>query len=232
MFFLFTMVSHLQLTVINDNEPGRGLRNDWGWSVFVESNKWNILFDADTDPRVIEYNTNKLGLKLDSLDFAFLSHYHRDHYGGFSYVGKVVPGLKVYVPPGGGDFLRYWNLEPVVIFKGEKIAEGVWSSGSFGLIAEQAMGIYVDNLGLVVIVGCSHPGVDLLARKLRDITHEDVYMVIGGFHGPSKKTLDNLAILSRYIYPAHCTGDAGKNYLKKRYPEKYREVQTGSVIKI
>jgi 7,8-dihydropterin-6-yl-methyl-4-(beta-D-ribofuranosyl)aminobenzene 5'-phosphate synthase len=226
------MASFLKLIVINDNEPGEGLRNEWGWSILVESDKRSLLFDADTNPSVIEYNTNKLGVDIRALDFAFLSHYHRDHYGGFSYVGRKVPGLRVYVPPRGEEFLRYWNLEPVVIHKGQRIEEDIWSSGPMGLIEEQALGIEVENLGLVVIVGCSHPGVDVLARRLMELSHREIYLVIGGFHSPSRRTLDNLAKISQYIYPAHCTGEAGKRYIKRKYPEKYREVRTGSVIKI
>ncbi len=226
------MVSFLRLTVINDNEPGKGLRNEWGWSILVESDKWRILFDADTNPRVVEYNTKKLGIELETLDFAFLSHYHRDHYGGFSYVGRIAPGLRIYVPPGEKEVLEAWALRPVEVYGGGRIAEDVWSSGPLGFIMEQAMGIEVDGLGVVVIVGCSHPGVDVLARNLRDLIHREVYMVIGGFHSPSKRTLDNLAKITKYIYPAHCTGELAKGYIKRNYREKYGEIKTGSIIKI
>ncbi len=224
------MVSYLKITVLNDNQPGKGLLNDWGWSVFLESEMWRILFDANTNPRIIEYNSKALGVSIESLDFAFLSHYHRDHYGGFSYIGKISPGLKIYTPPGNSIILENWNLIPIEMYEGGAIAEDVWSSGALGLIKEHAMGIKVNSLGIVVIVGCSHPGVDKLARALRDLTHEDIYMVIGGFHGPSEGTMDRLAKLSRYIYPAHCTGDRAKRYLKRKYPEKYGEVKTGSEI--
>ncbi|NIA10250.1 MAG: MBL fold metallo-hydrolase [Nitrospiraceae bacterium] len=224
------MVKHLNLTVLNDNEPAPGLKNRWGWSILLESEKWKVLFDADTSPKVIEYNAEQMDIDLRNMDFAFLSHYHRDHYGGFKYIGKICPGLKIYVPPGNPAFLKRWGFEPVEIDGPLKLGEGLWSSGpaTAGSIKEHALGIEVDDVGLVVIVGCSHPGVDALTARLKEISGEDIYLVIGGYHSPSHTVLDNLASMSRYICPAHCSGSDAKNYVKIRYPEKYYHVKTGT----
>ena len=226
------MVQKLKLTVINDNVGAENLKNDWGWSILVESEKWKILFDADTKPEVIEYNTRTLGINLKELNSGVLSHYHWDHYGGFEYVGRVARGLKLYVPPGDSTFLKRWGLEPVVN-KGGKIEDDVWLSGPLGIsIKEQAMGVKVDNVGLVVIVGCSHPGADSLTMRLKKITGEDIYLVIGGYHNPPIRVLDNLAKISKFISPAHCTGSEGKNYVRVKYPEKYFPVKTGAIVEI
>ena len=223
------MVKHLNFTVLNDNESTPGFKNEWGWSILLESKKWKILFDADTNPEVIEYNARKMNIDLGDIDFAFLSHYHKDHYGGFEYIGKVSPGVKIYVPPGETMFLKKWGLEPIELKESSELQEGVWSSGPLaGLMTEHALGIKVDQIGLIVVVGCSHPGVDALTARLREISKEEIYMVIGGYHSPSKRVLDNLASMSRYICPAHCSGSEAKNYIKTRYPEKYYHVKTGT----
>lgn len=221
-------MKRLDFVVLNDNEPAPGLKNRWGWSILLESEKWRILFDADTSPRVIEYNAKQMDINLKNLNFAFLSHYHRDHYGGFKYFGKICPGLKIYVPPGNSAFLKRWKLEPIEIDNSLKLEEGVWSSGPLGSIKEQALGIEVDGIGLVVVVGCSHPGVDALTARLKEISGNDVYLVIGGYHSPSKTVLDNLASMSEYICPAHCSGSDAKNYVKTRYPKKYYPIKTGT----
>ena len=227
------MVKKLNLTIINDNEPGEGLKNDWGWSILVESEKWRILFDADTNPHVIEYNTRKMNINLKNVDLGVLSHYHGDHYGGFEYVGRVARGLKIYVPPGDYEFLKSWGLNPIEVKDARKIGDDLWLSGALGsFIREQAMGIKVDNIGLVVVVGCSHPGADALASKLKEITNEEIYLVIGGYHSPPKSVLDNLARISKYISPAHCSGIDAKNYVRRNYPDKYFPVRTGSKIEI
>ncbi len=226
------MVKYLTMTVLNDNVGTEGLKNEWGWSVLLESEKWRILFDADTSPEVMEHNTRVMGVELKTLDYAFLSHYHRDHYGGFEYVGKVRRGLKIFVPPRDTHFLETWGLEQIEVEKPSQIVEDVWSTGPMGFVREQAMGIKVDSLGLVVVVGCSHPGVDSMAYRLKTLTGEDIFLVIGGFHSPSRRRLDNLAAFSKYISPAHCSGEEAKRYVREKYPGKYMEVRTGSRVKL
>ncbi len=226
------MVRYLTLTILNDNIGTEGLKNDWGWSVLLESDKWRLLFDADTKPEVIEYNTKRMNINLENIDYAFLSHYHSDHYGGFEYIGKIRKELKIFVPPRESDFLRKWGLRPTNVHEAGEIIEDAWSTGPMGFVREQALGVKVDSLGLIVIVGCSHPGVDSMAYKLKNLTGEDIFLVMGGFHSPPKRRLDNLAAFSRYISPAHCSGDAAKDYVKRKYPEKFLEVRTGSKIKL
>ncbi len=226
------MVKNLRLKVLNDNKKEVGLKNDWGWSLIVESEKWRFIFDADTRGKIIKYNSEKMGINLENLDFAVLSHYHRDHYGGFNYLGKITNNLKIYVPSKVLPFIEEWGLKGIPVKEGKEIEEDVWSSGPTGTIGEQAIGIKVEPLGVIVIVGCSHPGVDVLAKKLKELTGEKIYMVIGGFHFPSKSTIDNLAKIAEYIAPAHCTGMGGENYIMRHYENKYISVKTGSILEL
>ena len=226
------MVKRLKITILNDNEPGEGLKNLWGWSVLLESEKWRMIFDADSENSVLSYNASQIGINLSPLDFAFLSHCHGDHYGGFPMIASINPGITLYVPTQRCDFLRTHGFRIKVVEEGSKLAPDVWSSGPIGAIQEQALGILVDDVGLVVIVGCSHPGADILTEKLKDITKEKVHLVIGGFHSPPHHVLDNLAKIAEFISPAHCSGQRAKNYTARKYPEKYYPVRTGSVIKI
>jgi len=224
---MLIVVERLTLTVLVDNEPNHGLKNTWGWSVLLESERWRILFDADSDPSVLKYNVEKLKIDLSLLDMAFLSHYHGDHYGGFQYVGRVKPNLKVYVPPGDSSFLEDWNLTPIILDRSMKLNDDLCVSGPMGFIGEQALGVRVLGLGLIVIVGCSHPGVDTLTERLKQICDLDVHLVIGGYHSPSRRSLDALAHMAEHISPAHCSGSHAKEYVKKHYPEKYYPVRTG-----
>ncbi len=224
----------VRLLVINDNVPAPGLKNDWGWSVYIDMDDKSAIFDADTRPDILRHNIEKMGVEIGKTEFCVLSHHHWDHYGGFQYIGEVKPGLKVYVPPGNVDFLRKWRLDPVVVNKPQEIMDDVWISGParsspFG-IREIAMGIRIDNTGLVVIVGCSHPGVDKLSAQLMELSGEEIFLVIGGYHSPSKKSIDRLASISRFMCPAHCSGDPAKRYVMEKYGDKYVEVRTGSEV--
>ena len=222
----------MRLVVLVDNEPGPGLRSDWGWSAYIEYRGSRILFDADTDPGVLEYNARRLGVDLGSLDYAVLSHHHFDHYGGFETVARHAPGLRVYVPPSGGERLRAWGLDVVVVDSPRQVSTGAWIvplRAGLGLY-EQALALVLRGRGLVVVVGCSHPGPDRLAEEASKTTGLPVYWVIGGFHGPSRRVLDRLASIAQRLSPAHCSGEEAKRYLREHYPDKYLGVRTGSII--
>ena len=225
----------VRLVVLNDNEPGPGLLNEWGWSLYVEGPS-SLLFDANTDYHVIEYNAERLGVDPTGLDYAILSHWHRDHYGGFPAVARAKPGLTVYAPPGPSFRLERLGLRVVTVRDPLVLDDGV-------IILPP---LYAENVGLyelaasipsargrILVVGCSHPGVDRLAALHLEVVGEKPYMVIGGFHAPPKTVLDRLAgLVEGPICAAHCSGDEAKEYIARVYREKACSVRTGSVIEV
>ncbi|ACS34073.1 MBL fold metallo-hydrolase [Thermococcus gammatolerans] len=216
----------MRLVVLNDNVPAEGLLNDWGWSVLVEG-KHRFLFDADTRGEILLHNAEALGVSLKGLDFAVLSHWHYDHYGGFSTIAELNPGLELYAPPGGN--IRGLNIAEM--HEAGRIADGVWTSGALDGF-EQAVGVETPS-GLVVIVGCSHPGPDRLTEAVLEVSgYKRAHLVIGGFHYPSRAVLDRLAKMSEFIAPAHCSGEKAKAYVRREYPEKFVSVKTGSTIEL
>jgi len=219
-----------RLIVLNDNTPSRGLINDWGWSILIEGRE-RFLFDADTNPLVLAHNSKVLNVNLRNLDFAVLSHWHYDHYGSFEYIAELNPGIKFYAPPQGLALAMRWGFQPIAINFGGKIEEEVYTSGVIDGI-EQAIGLETSS-GLVVIVGCSHPGVDRMVEEVLKVSgYEKAYLVIGGFHSPPIHRLRNLARLSELIAPAHCSGDVAKAFIKRNYKEKYVDVKTGTILEI
>jgi 7,8-dihydropterin-6-yl-methyl-4-(beta-D-ribofuranosyl)aminobenzene 5'-phosphate synthase len=222
----------LRAVVVVDNEPGPGLAGEWGWSVYIEAHSTRVLFDADTDPGVLASNASRLRVDLSRLDFAVLSHHHADHYGGFPAVAEARPGLPVYVPPGDPSWAQGLSLEVREVFEAAEPAPGFQLSGPIKAwpgFYEQALGVRIGN-GLVVFLGCSHPGGDRLAEALAEATGLPIYAVIGGLHRPSRATLDRLAAIAGYVCPTHCSGNQAKRYLEIRYPEKLCRARTGTVI--
>ena len=231
------MYNELKLLVLNDNVGRLGLLNEWGWSVYVEAGEHKILFDADTSPNVIRYNSKKLGVRLENIRWAFLSHHHRDHSGGLEYVASIKPGLTIYVPPSDTSYLYKLGLKPVVIDKPAELAPSIWSTGPLkGMYRSYSLwehGLVIrTRQGSVLIVGCSHPGIDVFVEKAREISGDELFLVIGGYHMPSPDEIDRLAKQTRFIAPTHCSGDSAKAYTRIKYGEKYVSVRTGTMIMI
>jgi len=74
------------------------MTKDWGYAALVEIGGKRILFDTGDNPEILEKNAKAKGIDLTKLDFAVLSHRHADHIGGFTFIRKVNPKVKVYAP--------------------------------------------------------------------------------------------------------------------------------------
>ena len=100
--------------------------------------------------------------------------------------------------------------------------------------------VNVKNLGMVILVGCSHPGVEnLVAKAIRIFNEGNVFMVIGGFHmlsaslGSITSTVETLIELGvQKIAPIHCSGDPIKNFIQSDYSDNYINASVGFQILI
>lgn len=107
-----------------------------------------------------------------------------------------------------------------------------------GLLSEQSLAIKA-KLGLVVITGCSHPGIIKIIEKLKENLSEPVYLVIGGFHLMDKderivemiiKSFRKLGVSE--VCPSHCTGDKAIEMFKGEYKEDFIEIGAGKTIEV
>ncbi len=227
------------IAILVDNDPyAPGLKTAWGISVYVEAYGRRILFDTGPSPDVLKYNSEKLGIDLSKLDAVVISHEHGDHVGGLPYVAKVAGKVLTYIPQGAT--LALWNmvarlgLKPVVVTSSTEIFPDIYVIGPlYGPPAEEALAINT-KYGLVIIVGCSHPGVVNFVRKAMEVTHEKPYIVIGGFHligeehSKVREVADELVSLGvKKICPTHCSGEYIKEYLREKYPNIYLRCGVG-----
>jgi len=91
--------------------------------------------------------------------------------------------------------------------------------------------------GIVLVVGCSHPGIDnIVAAAARGGQH--VHTIVGGFHLPAA-TDEEIARIAAALHdtyqvdrvaPGHCTGEPAFYLFKKIWKDQYTYAGVGSVI--
>jgi 7,8-dihydropterin-6-yl-methyl-4-(beta-D-ribofuranosyl)aminobenzene 5'-phosphate synthase len=94
----------MKLTTLCENTAfGSGIVAEWGWSIFIETEDINILFDTGGGNAAVR-NADTLGIDLKTADKIVLSHAHPDHTGGLREVlmrlrsREVVTHPAVWIP--------------------------------------------------------------------------------------------------------------------------------------
>jgi 7,8-dihydropterin-6-yl-methyl-4-(beta-D-ribofuranosyl)aminobenzene 5'-phosphate synthase len=204
----------------------------------VELGNETILFDTGGDPEVLARNVEALGVDLAEVDYLVLSHEHWDHVGGLGVVLEACTDLTVYLPAsfpyhlksrvrdGGAAIVETWNA--TLVCPGVATTRVLEADPD-----EQALMVNTGG-GLVLITGCSHPGVQNLVRAAEDATGLEVRLVFGGFHlgDASRAALDGLAAELKGLgveraAPTHCSGDTARLAFGASFGEDYLELGVG-----
>lgn len=85
----------MKATVIVDNIPCAEAKGEWGLCIYIEYGDKTVLLDTGASP-LFAANCRKLGLPLDKVDFAVLSHAHYDHADGIPEFFKQNQKAKMY----------------------------------------------------------------------------------------------------------------------------------------
>jgi 7,8-dihydropterin-6-yl-methyl-4-(beta-D-ribofuranosyl)aminobenzene 5'-phosphate synthase len=214
--------NEMKITIIYDNETcNEVLKADWGFSCLVEAYGRKILFDTGAKGSLLLENMKALKIDPHEVNEVFISHDHWDHTGGLSAFLKENSNVIVYAP---STLQRIDNARKVVcVDEPVELQEHFYSTGLLKDI-EQCLVVETEK-GLVVIVGCSHPGVRVIldAATQRGAPRA----VIGGLHG-----FDDYELIRklRFVCPTHCTQHIPE--IQSLYPDKYIQGGAGKVIEI
>ena len=93
--------------------------------------------------------------------------------------------------------------------------------------------------GLVVIVGCSHPGIEKILEAAVKIEPQ-VYSVFGGFHLAETADAEVSTLVARFrdkwkferVAAGHCTGEFAFSEFSRIYGAKYDRAVVGAVISL
>jgi 7,8-dihydropterin-6-yl-methyl-4-(beta-D-ribofuranosyl)aminobenzene 5'-phosphate synthase len=202
----------MKITIVYDNcliKPG--LRNGWGFSSLIEvGGAPPLLFDTGADGTTLLYNMEVLRIDPGRIGIIVISHAHGDHTGGLSDVLEINKHAEIYVP--ASSVAGIWGRKVTLVSKPLQISEGIFSTGELKGI-EQSLAVKTGK-GVVVVAGCSHPGVGAILDAAS--CHGEVYGIIGGLHG--FRDFDRLDGLS-LICPCHCTQH--KSEMKRLFPYQY-----------
>ena len=91
--------------------------------------------------------------------------------------------------------------------------------------------------GIVLVVGCSHPGLDKIVGAAA-VINQHIHMVTGGFHYVVAKDAEIEQIVSTlhdtfkvdFVAPSHCTGEPAFSAFKKAFGDRYIYAGLGTSI--
>lgn len=211
----------MKITLIYDNTAyDKSLTADWGFSCLIEVDVFRILFDTGAKGSILLDNMKWLGIDPVKINEVFISHDHWDHTGGLVDFLDISPA-KVFLP--GSRRNNYPAGKAVSLEGGGEIHENIFSTGILAYI-EQSLVLNTEK-GSVVVVGCSHPGVDKILNAASRFGKP--MALIGGLHDFNQyELIEDLQL----VCPTHCTQHIRE--IKSLYPGKYVRGGAGQVINL
>ena len=93
--------------------------------------------------------------------------------------------------------------------------------------------------GMVIVVGCSHPGLDKIVAAAAAI-NPHIHIIVGGFHLVVASDADIEKIVTalhdtfkvEYVAPGHCTGEPAFTALKKAFGDRYLYAGLGTMLEL
>ncbi|MCK5820614.1 MAG: MBL fold metallo-hydrolase [Bacteroidales bacterium] len=223
----------MKITILCENQASyagaKVCLAEWGLSFFVETDGVKILFDTG-HTGIYKHNAEQLNIDLHDTDFVVLSHSHWDHAGGLQHHNfinskKLIlhPSILEKLPANESQKLKS-DFEIVaseiplefaddIFFLGEIPRKNSFEKGMYKddkILDDSAIAVKSKN-GVIVITGCSHSGICNICDYAKEVTGQELYAVIGGFHlfenDPKavNGTIDYFkAEKPKYLYPMHC----------------------------
>lgn len=145
-------------------------------------------------------------------------------------------------PPETIKFGDAWDQKFELIDKTTEIVPGVFVistvSENPGTLELRELSLAIKTpKGLVVIVGCSHPGIEKILKAAKAIDPH-IHQLIGGMHliSTSEQEIQKLSLSLRdtwkidLIAPGHCTGETAFAVLAKDFGDRYVYAGLGETI--
>lgn len=237
----------MRISILYDNQSySDQFQSGWGFSCLADG---RVLFDTGEAPDPLFQNMNRMNIDPQNIEAVVISHDHWDHTGGLWELLKQRNGLKVFSCPGFGDTFRerVKTLDGILIESADfqEIDSRISVTGEIPgkykgiFMPEQALMIKTES-GVLLITGCSHPGILTIAEKAKKCFPSiPITYILGGFHlmNENPKIVDfiisslmKLGVLK--VWPTHCTGENARIHFRKRFGKNSIAIGAGSHIEI
>jgi 7,8-dihydropterin-6-yl-methyl-4-(beta-D-ribofuranosyl)aminobenzene 5'-phosphate synthase len=231
-----------EITILFDNYVHNpDTKSGWGFSCLVSFNGSKVLFDAGGDEIVFASNVTCLEIDISDINSVVFSHEHGDHIAGLNYILASNDNLKIYVLASFStkfeDRVKEKNGELIRVKSPLELYKGIFLTGEMGdQIKEQSMILDTDK-GLVIITGCSHPGIVNILKKAKEMLNKNIHMVLGGFHLSQHSPDAVKEIIQQFKYlgveqcgATHCTGEKQIGMFRDFFGKNFIELGTGKKI--
>ncbi len=245
----------ITFTILYDEIPlNDSFIGDQGFSCLIEINGKSYLFDAGNVESVLKKNTEKLNIDCSKIESIFISHLHTDHICGLGgIIDKCNKPLlflpaefpKTQTPKAKGyveETLKKADgigSNVIKIMGPTKIGDYFYSTGYFEEKTYEQSLIINTSKGLIILVGCSHPGIVEIVKQAKKQLNKDVYFVMGGFHLEGEKypekikdIADELKGLTKYIAAGHCNDEKAQEIFKGTFGKNFINIKAGLTFKI
>lgn len=147
---------------------------------------------------------------------------------------EILPGLTLI--PTSAIYMGYFSCYP-----GKSFAQGQFEEKGDGCnktnLPELSLSMKTQK-GQVLLVGCSHSGVENIIKEAKKVTNDKIELVCGGFHllpFDRAQTVKFINIIKsdlqvNKVAPAHCTGVLAFKLLKDAYGSNYLYAGLGETI--
>lgn len=235
-----------QITILYDSIGEHpAMRSDWGFAAYIEFSGMRILFDTGNNTEILKQNSKAAKVDLSTIDFVVISHWHDDHTAGLDYLLKINPDIPIYVPmdySSSGTKQNKFKItqlsEISEISKNIFIISSLRDKSGLSKLQELTLALRTSQ-GLVLVVGCSHPGIQQIVEAATKID-PTILNIFGGFHllrTPVKK-VNTIARTLRNDYkvqkisPGHCTGEIANQEFLNIFQDDFVHAGIGTVINL
>lgn len=216
-----------EIRIVFDNKCNEeGFLTGFGFAVLIYNKftKNYLLFDTGGNSEVLIHNIKKFNINPSEIKKIIISHNHHDHAGGLNGIYRLNSNIEIYVPKRVVQIYKQELTKAKVIgvLDSMEIDQDIFSSGQIGsTIKEQCLFLRTKNNEIIILVGCTHPGLENFILKAQKISK--IIAVIGGFHGFKKYSyLEGID----FIGACHCTQHTGA--IQKRFPEQFKKICVGN----